>query len=123
MSQTLHIFKKDLGHLRLEISLFIALTVVYAWAEFRQVNQMATWALLAIAAVYLIARVVHAEAIPGDSQFWISRPYRWRSLLGAKLLFILVVVNLPVFLARLAILVTGGFPLGTSCRACCGRIF
>lgn len=113
MSQALHILKKDAGHLRLEIGFFLALTVAYAWAEYRQSNQLATWALLAVAAVYLIARAVHAEAIPGDSQFWISRPYRWKSLLSAKLLFILLFVNLPVFVARLAILLMGGFPLAS----------
>jgi hypothetical protein len=54
---------------------------------------------------------VLAEAIPGDRQFWITRPYRWKSLLGAKLLFIIAFVNLPVFLAHLWIPIMDGFPL------------
>jgi hypothetical protein len=37
------------------------------------------------AAVFLIARSIHAEAIPGDRQFWLARLYVRCSLFGAKL--------------------------------------
>src|SRR5436190_1104295 len=67
--------------------------------------------LLPIGAAYLIARLIHAEAIPGHNQFWLSRPYQWRSLLGAKITFILLCVNLPLFAARLTLLLLQGFPL------------
>jgi hypothetical protein len=66
------------------------------------------------AAAFLIGRLVLAETIPGDRQFWITRPYRWKNLLAAKLLFIVVFVNLPVLLAHLFILISDGFPLGRS---------
>jgi len=65
-------------------------------------------------AAFLIGRVIFAEAIPGDCQFWITRPFRWRSLLGAKLLFIAVFVNLPILLADLYILIADRFPLASS---------
>src|SRR5262249_39305181 len=39
------------------------------------------------------------------------RTYRWQSLLTAKLVFILVVLNVPVALARMAKLVHAGYPL------------
>src|SRR5207244_1794787 len=72
-----------------------------------------TWieSLMIFAAAYLIGRLIHAEAIPGIRQFWITRPYRWRSLLMAKLLFIFAFVNIPVLLAQLVILLIAGFSL------------
>jgi len=67
--------------------------------------------LLIVWSGYVIARLIHAEPIVGTCQFWVTRPYRWKSLLGAKLLFILVFVNLPILAARLVILGAAGFPL------------
>ena len=114
MSQTLHILKKDIRHLRLEISLFLLVTAMFAFAERFLGDRLGARALLTIASAYLIARVIHAEAVPGDNQFWISRPYRWKSLLGAKLLFIFIFINLPILFARLFLLVLAGFPLSSS---------
>lgn len=95
MQQALHIFKKDVRYLSGEILLVIALAGVFAW------KLAAQWAeiLLPIAAVYLIARLIHAEAIPGERQFWTTRPYRWQSLLAAKILFILAFVSGPTLVA------------------------
>ena len=59
----------------------------------------------------LIARVVHAEAIPGDRRGGLTRPYNWKSLVGAKLLFIATFVCLPICAAQIAMLLAGGFPL------------
>jgi hypothetical protein len=115
MSQTLHILKKDIRYLRLEISLFLLLTALYALTElYYWANHLGTRALLTVSGVFLIARLVHAEAMPGANQFWISRRYRWTSLLGEKLLFIFVFVNLPILIARLIILLFAGFPLSWS---------
>lgn len=112
MRQALHIFTKDIRYLRLEIGLFAALSAIFAWAGTHASSSKGLiQSLLMLASVYLITRLIHAEAIPGDKQFWVTRPYDWRSLLGAKLLFILVVVNLPVLAVRLVILIGGGFPL------------
>jgi hypothetical protein len=108
MRQALHIFRKDVRYLWREICLVLALMAIFAW--------MNPWwmALLLLASTsYLIARLIHAETIPGDRQFWITRPYRWQSLLGAKLLFMLTFVNLPIFLAQFGIVTAGGFPLSS----------
>lgn len=92
----------------------IGLAIAYAWAATHSPN--ADWAelLLAVAAAYAIARLIHAETIPGDRQFWITRPYRWSSLLSAKLLGVLVFVNVPIFAARAYVLVATGFPIHTT---------
>jgi hypothetical protein len=113
--QTLHIFKKDARHLRREITLvaLIAMTfaALHARALFAAKGSGLGELALAVSAAFLIGRLVLAEAIPGDRQFWVTRPYRWQSLLGAKLLFIVVFVGLPIFLAQLLILIIDGFPL------------
>lgn len=110
MKQAWHIFHKDVRYLRLEVALVTTLAATFAalggepgsawWAEM----------LYIIAAAHLIARLVHAEAIPGTRQFWITRPYRASSLLAAKLCFALVFVSLPLCLAQLYIAIQAGFP-------------
>lgn len=108
MRQVLHIFKKDVRYLRFEIGLYLLLLARFAWTETRSTG---VEMIVLAACAYLIARVIHAEAIPGTRQFWLTRPYRWTSLLAAKLLFIVVVVNVPIFIAQLLILVRLGFPV------------
>src|SRR6266513_4574279 len=123
MRQALHIFKKDVRHLWFEIA--VAITVVGAftftgarralWLVDPATNRTAAWTLamilLPLAWWTLIARVIHDEALPGDSQFWITRPYSWKSLLGAKALFILAFISLPMLLADGVIVRAYGLPL------------
>lgn len=115
MRQTLHIFRKDVQYLRNEIALVLLLTAAFAILHvprLRLANNswLAELALVATAA-FLIGRLILAEAIPGDRQFWITRPYRWPSLLAAKILFIAAFFNLPLLLAHLFIVAVDGFPL------------
>ena len=116
MKQLIHIFKKDIRYLWSELLLYAAFLGLYVWTELHPDMAFITLpvlgkVMLPIGAAYLIARLIHAEAIPGHNQFWLTRPYRWRSLLGAKLAFILLCVNLPMFAARLILLLLQGFPL------------
>jgi hypothetical protein len=105
--QPLHIFRKDAIHLWPETLLSIALLVGFAWAESQ------TWLppdgsfnvavivapiikfLLVISWLVLTSRLVHDEELVGDRQFWTTRPYTWYSLLGAKVLYLVVFVCLP----------------------------
>ena len=86
------------------------------WLVDPATNRTAAWTLvmilLPLAWWTLIARVIHNEALPGDSQFWTTRPYSWKSLLGAKALFILAFINLPMLLADGVIVRAYGLPLG-----------
>ena len=109
MEQVVHIFRKDVRHLYPEILLVTVVAAFLAWRD-------PAWAeaLVLLSSGFLIARVIHAEPIPGDRQFWITRPYRWRCLAAAKLLFIASFVNVPLFLAQLVIVVRDGFPLGAT---------
>ena len=61
--------------------------------------------------IFLIIRVVHGENLVGDRQFWVTRPYQWRKLLAAKLLFIVAFVNLPLFLVQIFLLIKDRFPV------------
>jgi hypothetical protein len=111
MNQTIHILKKDIRCLRLEIAMVLVMAVLYGWLHNR--GDYPWWALLTAAAAFLVVRVVHTDPIPGDNQFWITRPYRWTSLLGAKVLFLIVFINVPVFLAQIMVFTSLDFPLSS----------
>jgi hypothetical protein len=126
MRQALHIFKKDLRHLWFEIAVAIFVVAAFTftaarrahWLQDPGTNRIGAWTLVLILLPLvwwtLIARVIHDEPIPGDNQFWITRPYSWKSLLAAKALFVLAFVNLPMLLADIIILYAYGLhPLGT----------
>jgi hypothetical protein len=113
MRQTLHIFKKDVRHLRGEIIMVWTFTAIFAWRPGEDWTQV----MLVLGAAFLIARVVHAEPIPGDRQFWITRPYRWKDLLASKVLFILAFVSLPTLLAQIYILSEAKFPVAPNWAA------
>jgi hypothetical protein len=120
MSQLVHIFKKDLRGLWGEFAVFLGTLILACWsfpygsAREGRFDLEGSWAgemMVLMAGCYLIARLIHAEAIPGSSQFWLTRPYRWPSLLGAKALFILVCAHLPVFIAQAVLLSGEDFPI------------
>ncbi len=118
MRQILHIFKKDVRHLRWEITLLLALVAALVASGVRgsrslqlgpapeggilSVLTVAAWALIMV-------RLIHSEALAGDRQFWITRPYEWKSLLAAKVLFLLVFVTLPMMLSDAVIIAAQGF--------------
>lgn len=105
-AQAFLIFRKDVDYLRIEILVFLLVAAVFAWMKPPSIEL-----LIALAAAYLVMRVVHADGIPGDRQFWITRPYNRWSLLGAKLLFVLVCISLPIAMAQLAVAMDAGFGL------------
>jgi hypothetical protein len=118
MRQTLHIFRKDVRYLRNEIALVLLMTAAFAILHIPGLHLENNWWLVELAlvatAAFLIGRLILAEPMPGDRQFWITRPYRWRSLLAAKLLFIAAFFNLPLLLAHLVIVTLDRFPLASS---------
>jgi hypothetical protein len=113
MGQACHIFSKDVRYLWREIVLVLVLAAMFAWVGTRAVDSPFGM-LLIPACCWLIARLIQAETLPGDRQYWVTRPYSWKALLGAKLLFIAAFVNLPILLAQLAIVIAGDFPLWSS---------
>jgi hypothetical protein len=113
MRQALHIFAKDVRCLWYEIAIVLIIAVDYAYLQCLShppyVLATVLLALQPIAWPFLVVRAVHEEPLPGDQQFWITRPYSWRSLLAAKVLFMLAFLHLPLFLADCVILAWHGF--------------
>jgi len=127
MSQALHIFRKDVRQFRYLIALILVWTAAFVvfnalmWSDPDAVT--ATYAAVAsglsaygLPAVWWLAvvLVIHAEMLPGDRQFWLTRPYSRASLVVAKALFVVVVILLPVFLAQAAILHFAHVPVLTN---------
>jgi hypothetical protein len=131
MKQILHIFAKDTRHLWMEILVSLALTLTLVvtfpmrWFGFNGMDYAYTFSfspragmaalpsllnlLVPLAWWILIAPLVHEERLVGDRQFWVTRPYEWKFLLSAKILFVVVFVLLPLFIAQCTILATMGF--------------
>ena len=117
MHQTVHVFKKDVHQFWKEISLVMATTILFTAVGLRRATQPQhlemAWSfsiiLLPISWWLLISRVVHAEALPGSREFWMTRPYSWRSLLASKAVFVLVFINIPTFIADALIVERYGF--------------
>jgi hypothetical protein len=127
MKQVIHIFRKDVRHLWKEITASLALLAIYVWGEPETwvsgaaasgLSSLATRSsiagllteLLPISWWLLVVRVVQDESLVGDRQFWVTRPYEWKKLLAAKVLFIGVFVSVPLLLAQFALLWLAGFP-------------
>jgi hypothetical protein len=127
MKQILHIFAKDTRHQWIEILISLALLAAlvlrnprYSFMSTSYAVSFSPWAglgslswlltvLIPLSWWILISPVIHEERLVGDRQFWITRPYEWKSLLAAKVLFILVYLYLPLFLAQIAVLARVGF--------------
>ncbi|MDR3703021.1 MAG: hypothetical protein P4L56_25470 [Candidatus Sulfopaludibacter sp.] len=65
--------------------------------------------LLTMAWACLAALAALEEPLVGDRNFWTTRPHRWPALLAAKLLFVVIAIHLPSFLADVYILASRGF--------------
>jgi hypothetical protein len=59
--------------------------------------------------------VSQGENLVGDRQFWVTKPYDWKKLLAAKVLFMLAFVSLPALIAGSVLFAEGGF--GSPLRA------
>jgi hypothetical protein len=120
VSKILRIAAKDISHLKLEILIALALVIGFAatghfgWPQFpepfSEAKTLQVWIqiLMPVSWWLLIARAVHDESLVGDRQFWITRPYGWPRVLGAKLIFIALFILLPYFLAQCFLLHQAG---------------
>ncbi len=115
MRQAIHIFRKDARRCWPYIAAVLALTALNAWLACRDAlrgragaEQLAL-SLMSLARWFAVAAVVQGERLVGERQFWVTRPYSWKSLLGAKLLFLGVFVGLPVLVSDCVILYADAF--------------
>jgi hypothetical protein len=130
MKLIFNIFIKDLRRHWPEALASLALMIAYVYVEIRQwprEDRAFGWSgltafqwlsrimvpLLLLAWTFLIIRVVQSEALVGDRQFWVTRPYDWKKLLAAKALFILSFLNFPLFVMQAFLLARAGFHPGS----------
>ena len=126
MNQVWNIFRKDFRHHWREITASVALLVGFTWVEIRSWTEQYRMAyggasaayeilsglvvpLVPISWMFLIVRAVQGESLVGDRQFWVTRPYDWKKLAAAKVLFVLAFVSLPLLLADIFLLAMAGF--------------
>lgn len=119
MNQTLHIFRKDTRQHWIEILAFLVALSLYAfcypsrwnYSEFamrsQYLNLLLPQTLVPAAAWLLIVRVIQAESLVGDRQWWLTRPYERKKLFAAKVLFLAVWLYVPFIIAEAAILKEG----------------
>ena len=127
MNQALHIFAKDTRRFWIEILISFALLAAFGHVSrfsyqpgmprpeyaLYPVFNLILIVLIPITWWILVSRVVQEENLVGDRQFWITRPYRWPSLLGAKILFLIAYILLPIGLTQTFILAATGFHVST----------
>jgi hypothetical protein len=116
--QALHIFKKDVRYLRWELVASLVLMAIFVYGQIyrdllRDIRASIFSFLLLGSWAFLCARLIQAEPIPGDRQFWVTRPYNWRSLLGAKLIFMVACIGVPLLAADALILKLDGFSVAS----------
>src|SRR6185295_9467793 len=131
MKMIWHIFKKDLRQL---LPLVAVVTIAQVantalWFALGHFNEPRGLVVVAevfsvgifVAIAALITAAAQLEVMPGVSQDWLVRPIRRSDLLGAKLLFVWVVVHVPMLLADLAHGTAAGFALRESLTAALSR--
>jgi len=119
MKQVLHIFWKDVRLYWIEILASLSVSTLFVWLypiSWGDSPTISVWpwvpeataVLLPVSWLVLITRVIHAESLVGQRQFWITRPYLWPQLLAAKVLFISAFVCVPFALAQCLLLREAG---------------
>jgi hypothetical protein len=114
----LGILTKDVRHLWPRILLFWLLLVLSAWLDpiysrlplAENFDYVASAFVLACAT--LIVAVIQQEALPGDRQYWLTRPIDSRTLWVAKAAFVFLSVDLPVVAVQAITLAVLGIPPG-----------
>lgn len=123
MNQIIHILRKDLRCFWPEILVSLASLAAYTWHEpvmwqpsSKNIPQLLLTQVLALLILLswflLVLRLIHEEPLIGQRQFWVTRPYGWKQLLAAKVLLVLIVVNLPMLACQTWLLKRAGFAAG-----------
>ncbi len=119
MRQVSLIFWKDVRQLRWQLLVYALLLAAFVWVtpqtwdrdtanSFLVMFATLLKILLMASQFVLITSAIHADRLVGEEQFWITRPYEWRSLLGAKFVFVLACVVLPFVLMQWCLLHVAG---------------
>ncbi len=118
MSQrkVLAIFQKDARHLWPQIAAFWALLAAASALDptYTHRRPLPAETLLGIALPLacwnLVMAAIYENRLPGDRQYWLTRPYTRGGLAAAKAVFVGVFVNLPVLVAHGTVMAALGIP-------------
>ncbi len=121
MPRFLQIFRKDVRRLTPFLLAIFALQAVFAIGTIHSVGFVDTGerlenilgfieAILFLCWGFLIAIAILEDPLVGDNAFWLTRPYSWRSLFAAKVLFVLTFLNLPLLISDCVILQSLSLP-------------
>src|SRR5580692_8734318 len=112
IARILGIFRKDLRRLWANVVLFwyiMAMSAIVASItpdrlDVRTSLPIATClrVLQVLACLVLIVLLIQQERLVGDRQYWLARPFGWKELLGAKALFLITTVNVPLMIYHCA---------------------
>jgi hypothetical protein len=118
-----HIFRKD-WRLLWPAAISIALANAMQRAMLSRADQLGERTLLQlagtlgvivlVATAILIVLAVHQDPLPGLQQDWLVRPIRRSDLLLSKVLFVVLLVQVPILLAEIGQGLMAGLPLGAS---------
>jgi hypothetical protein len=111
----LHIFLKDVRRHWKEISLFALCCGAWGWEVIHPLSWIQQRGVIPVAMfglwVFLTIRVVHGERLVGNREFWQTRPYTGAKLLAAKVLFLVLCLNVPLLITEIFLLIHAGIPL------------
>ncbi len=117
MQRILAIFRKDFRHLWPRAAVLSGLMLLAAVLDPIYSGLPAAYyealpsVALPLACWLVIVSAIHEEKLPGDRQYWLTRPYSWKELLAAKILFIAACVNLPLLVYHAGVYVAVGIPI------------
>ena len=126
-----HIVKKDLRLLwsaaalvaAFQLCAAIATHVLDAGAESIQLRLLATMlqAMIPVAVILAVISVVQTDPLPGTRQDWLIRPVRRAHLVLAKLVFIILLLQLPMWLVDVGAELVDGFSLPAAMMSAASR--
>ncbi len=117
MPRILAIFRKDFRHLWPRAAVLAGLMLLAAILDPTYSGVPAAYyevlpsVALPLACWLVIISAIHEDKLPGDRQYWLTRPYSWKELLAAKALFIAACVNLPLLVYHAGVYAAVGIPI------------
>jgi hypothetical protein len=113
-----HILRKDLRHHWIEIGFYVLSCISWGWETVHPLSWLHQRGFSVVAIfglwVFLTIRAVHGECVVGDREFWQTRPYTGVQLLSAKIMFLILCLNVPLLITQICLLVHAGIPLTLS---------
>jgi hypothetical protein len=109
MHRILAIFRKDVRHLwpqAATLAVLMALAALldptYRGGAGPYYGWLPSFAL-PLTCWLIVVSAIHEESLPGDRQYWLTRPYSRKELIAAKILFIAAFINLPLLVYHTAV--------------------